>query len=261
MVYLALTVKDIESVFEGKVVENIQPEIELFFIIQEKVSKKQRELTKQDSISPKKRKEIINLYRQNITIELIRKKVHECRRCNLYKAECHTQKVPGCGSPVSPLMLIGEGPGFEEDKQGKPFVGRAGKLLDRLLNRLNVSREKIYITNVVKCRPPKNRNPVKEEMKACSPILEMEISIIKPKVIILLGAVPLKYFGKQSIMRERGKWFLYKDNIWVIPTYHPAFLLRKKGEALKRSKWQVWKDFNNALERLKKFDLLHNITG
>ncbi len=258
MVFLVLTVKDVKTAFDGVVIEKGKPEIELFFIIREKIRQKEVVLDKKN-ITPKKKKEIIELFEKNITIELIREKVQKCKKCELYRAECHTQKVPGCGSPYTPLMLIGEGPGFEEDKQGKPFVGRAGKLLDRLLEKLKICREKIYITNVVKCRPPRNRNPLPKEVKACSELLEMEISIVNPRVIILLGSIALQYFGKKSITRERGKWFVYRDNIWVLPTYHPAFLLRKTGEALKKSKWQVWNDFNLALKRLEELKVIDSI--
>ncbi|ADL07949.1 uracil-DNA glycosylase [Thermosediminibacter oceani] len=179
------------------------------------------------------------------------KLLYECGECPLHLAECHTQKVPGDGDWNSPLMLIGEGPGFEEDKQGKPFVGRAGQLLTAILNKLNIDRKKVYITNVVKCRPPMNRTPQSKEIKACKRILELELEFIAPKVIITLGSVPLNYFKpNSSIMQSRGQW-IYKRGFWIMPTFHPAYILRQGGETLKRVKWQVWGDFNKAIEKVR----------
>lgn len=180
----------------------------------------------------------------------IRESLKACQRCPLYLSETHTQKVPGEGPLNSPLVLIGEGPGLDEDKQGRPFVGRAGQLLTTILDKLNISREKIYITNVIKCRPPQNRTPNKKEITACSHNLELELSMISPKVIIALGAVPLNYFKPgSSIMRERGRWITSRG-YWIMPTFHPAYILRQQGKTLVKVKWAVWHDFNNALEKL-----------
>ncbi|TYP48682.1 uracil-DNA glycosylase [Thermosediminibacter litoriperuensis] len=179
------------------------------------------------------------------------KLLYECRECPLHLAECHTQKVPGEGEWNSPLMLIGEAPGFEEDKLGRPFVGRAGQLLTAILNKLNIDRKKVYITNVVKCRPPMNRTPLAREIKACSRILELELEFIAPRVIITLGSVPLNYFKPNSrIMQSRGQW-IYTRGLWIMPTFHPAYILRQGGEALKRVKWEVWGDFNKAIEKVR----------
>lgn len=195
----------------------------------------------------------------NPTSNTIRKYIYEkmkfsvntCKNCPLYLSKSHTQKVMGAGTLKSPLMLIGEGPGFEEDKKGKPFVGRAGQLLTVILTKLGISRNKIYITNVIKCRPPSNRTPKKNEIEACSQNLKLELKFVAPKVILTLGAVPLDYFSPGSrIMRSRGKW-IYSDGYWIMPTYHPAFILRQRGKSLYRVKWQVWGDFNKALAKVK----------
>ena len=172
-----------------------------------------------------------------------------CHGCPLCQHSEHTQKVRGEGSIKSPLMFIGEGPGFEEDKVGKPFVGKAGQLLTTILNKMNISRERVYITNIIKCRPPKNRTPLREEVKACSKILRLELDIIKPEVVVALGATPLKYFNVDGgITRARGKW-LNIDGSWIMPTYHPAYILRLHGKALIDAKWDVWHDFNKALDK------------
>lgn len=181
----------------------------------------------------------------------IKNKVLKCEECNLRFSGGCTQKVPGEGSIFTPLMFVGEAPGFEEDRQGKPFVGKAGQLLSRILSKSEINREKVYITNVVKCRPPNNRTPFPKEISACRRILELEINIIKPSVIIALGSVALRFFKeKTSIMQERGNWIIYKG-IWVLPTFHPAYLLRKKGQALIKAKWQVWGDFQKAIQKCK----------
>jgi len=188
--------------------------------------------------------------KRNFVYSRIREILNSCQRCPLCFADCHTQKVPGEGKLNSPLVLIGEGPGLDEDKMGRPFVGRAGQLLTTILEKLGIDRKKIYITNVVKCRPPQNRTPTQREVKACSPNLELELSIISPKVIIALGAVPLNYFKPgSSIMRERGKWVVCGD-YWIMPTFHPAYILRQEGKVLTQVKWAVWQDFNNALKKL-----------
>lgn len=181
--------------------------------------------------------------------EKIKYNVDSCKSCPLHLSESHTQKVMGEGSLKSPLMLIGEGPGFDEDKKGKPFVGRAGQLLTVILTKLGVNRDHIYITNVIKCRPPGNRTPKDNEIKACSQNLELELKFLAPKVILTLGAVPLDYFSPGSrVMRSRGKW-IYTGGYWIMPTYHPAFILRQRGRNLYRVKWQVWGDFNKALDK------------
>ncbi|MCR4430606.1 MAG: uracil-DNA glycosylase [Tepidanaerobacteraceae bacterium] len=181
----------------------------------------------------------------------IKEYLNSCIECSLHSSDSCTKKVPGEGCMQSPLMLIGEGPGFDEDRLGRPFVGRAGQLLTTILEKLNINRQRLYISNVVKCRPPKNRTPFANEIKACSRNLELELSFISPKVIIALGSVPLNYFKPHSsIIQERGKW-IYTRNLWIMPTFHPAYILRQQGKALNKTKWDVWLDFNNALAKVK----------
>lgn len=179
--------------------------------------------------------------------------INSCTNCPLAFSESASQKVMGKGTIRTPLMLIGEGPGFQEDKLGKPFVGRAGQLLTVILTKLGINRDNVYITNVIKCRPPRNRNPKESEIKSCSQNLDMELEFIAPKVIITLGAIPLDYFSPGSrVMRSRGNW-IYTNNCWIMPTYHPAFILRQRGRDLYKVKWQVWGDFNKALDKVKEF--------
>ena len=173
--------------------------------------------------------------------ELLKKLYEEwkdCTRCDLHKSR--TQVVPGDGNPFSPLVFVGEAPGEEEDRQGRPFVGRAGQLLNRLIKEiLGMEREEVYITNVCKCRPPGNRKPTSAEMQACSPYLRQEIKIIQPKVICCLGATAAEgILGKPAlkITKVRGQIFRYPFNpkIKVFLTYHPAYVLRnpRKEETL-----------------------------
>ncbi|PKM83971.1 MAG: uracil-DNA glycosylase [Firmicutes bacterium HGW-Firmicutes-13] len=167
-------------------------------------------------------------------------RIKSCRKCSLRKG-CE-QVVFGEGNPQARLMLVGEGPGREEDKLGRPFVGAAGKLLDKILESVNIRREEVYIANVVKCRPPYNRTPDQEEVKACYPYLQEQMSIIKPEIIICLGSLSAKTLidPKAQITRIRGKW-LEKDNIKIMPTFHPAALLRDP-----QKKKFVWQDFQQV---------------
>lgn len=149
----------------------------------------------------------------------------ECTRCDLCRGRSHV--VFGEGNPNASLMFIGEAPGKDEDKQGRPFVGRAGQLLERLLKEAGFAREQVYIANVIKCRPPENRTPEPEEVLTCKPFLLRQIQIIDPQVIVLLGSVALKaLFGfEKTISKMRGRELALEGRV-VIPTYHPAFVLR-----------------------------------
>jgi uracil-DNA glycosylase len=160
----------------------------------------------------------------------------DCTRCPL--AEGRTQAVPGSGHPEADIMFIGEGPGFHEDRQGVPFVGAAGKFLDELLADINLSREDVYITNVVKCRPPGNRDPLPQELKACNPYLERQIALIDPKVIVTLGRYSMyRYFPNASITKIHGQPKRFGQRL-VVPMFHPA-------AALHQPKWRplVAEDF------------------
>jgi DNA polymerase len=156
-----------------------------------------------------------------------------CVRCKLAD-QGRTQVVVGMGDPHADLMFIGEGPGAEEDRQGLPFVGRSGKLLDQLMfEELGVTRDRVYITNVVKCRPPDNRDPEADEITACNPWLEQQLELIDPKVIVTLGkfASQLLLDTKQGITKLRGSSYPFGDRV-LVPTVHPAYVLRGGGEPM-----------------------------
>ncbi|MBW9141409.1 MAG: uracil-DNA glycosylase [Candidatus Aramenus sp.] len=163
-------------------------------------------------------------------IDQLAKTIRACKKCKL--SLTRRNAVPGEGNPHSDVMIIGEAPGATEDETGRPFVGSAGKLLDQLLKRIGLDRDKVYITNLVKCRPPNNRDPDEEEITACSPYLDLQIALIKPKVIVTLGNHSTSYIlGKigvkdVKISRVRGRFYDWGDlNVLVFPTYHPAAAL------------------------------------
>jgi uracil-DNA glycosylase len=173
-------------------------------------------------------------------------KVAVCTKCH-YLAETRTQTVFGIGSPQSRLMFIGEAPGAEEDRLGEPFVGRAGQLLtDMITKGMGLSRDQVYIANVLKCRPPENRNPTPEESDNCSPYLEEQIAIIRPEFICLLGRVALSVLWKTSLSmnKARGRWHRYRG-IPTIVTYHPAYLLRKPD-----FKKEAWEDLQMLMKEM-----------
>ncbi len=183
----------------------------------------------------------------DITWELFEKQVAECRLCSLCGQIRH--KVPGQGDRSSPLMLIGEGPGQTEDEEGLAFVGAAGQLLTRMLEAIRLPRDRVYICNVVKCRPPGNRVPTTEEAEACRIHLRMQTWLVKPKVIVLLGNTAAKNLldPEIRITRDRGKWTLRKG-VWMMPTYHPSALLR--DPAKKRESWEDMKSLRDRLIQL-----------
>ena len=175
--------------------------------------------------------------------------IQRCENCGL--AHGCTQKVPGQGDLNAPLMLIGEGPGEQEDKQGLAFVGPAGQLLTKMLLAIQLPRDRVYIGNVVKCRPPRNRQPTQEEMQACLPHLRAQTALIKPKVILLLGATAVSAVlgPEHRITRCHGQWFERKGT-WIIATYHPSALLR--DESKKRA---AWEDLKRVREKLRELGL------
>lgn len=182
----------------------------------------------------------------------VTREIHNCSRCKLH--EFKKNYVPGEGSVEPDIMFIGEGPGETEDNLGRPFVGKAGQLLDKLIERMGYTRESVFIGNILKCRPPDNRDPLPDEVAACKPFLERQLEILKPKVIVCLGKVALNNLLDRSlsIMKERGKTFYFKG-IPVIPTYHPAYILRQKTkESTSKAKWDTWKDMQKVLEIVKK---------
>ncbi|HEY7700309.1 MAG TPA: uracil-DNA glycosylase [Vicinamibacteria bacterium] len=172
------------------------------------------------------------------TLEEIRADLGECTRCRL--SEKRTTIVFGVGNPKAELMFVGEGPGHEEDRQGIPFVGAAGQLLTKIIQAIDLTREQVYIANVVKCRPPNNRDPEPDEVEACRPFLDRQIDAVRPKVICALGRVSALNLLRtdEGITRLRGRIFTYRG-CKLVPTYHPAFLLRNPGK--KRECWEDMK--------------------
>ncbi len=178
-------------------------------------------------------------------LQAIADRVAACTQCSLCKTRTNT--VPGQGNARPEIMFIGEGPGADEDQQGLPFVGRSGKLLTKIIEAMGFTREEVFIGNIVKCRPPGNRVPTPEEMDTCIPYLKEQIKLLKPKVIICLGATATKgLFGTKipGITKIHGQWKSY-EGIDVMPTYHPAYLLRNPP-----GKKDVWEDMKTVLRHL-----------
>jgi DNA polymerase len=175
--------------------------------------------------------------------EQIEQMIHSCRRCGL--CQQRHSIVLGEGNRQAEVMLIGEGPGADEDAQGRPFVGKAGQLLDKMFSAIDMRREDLYITNVVKCRPPGNRTPLDEEAQACLPILRMQYRLIRPKIVVCLGATATRhvYDPEARITRVRGQW-LEKNGTFFLPTYHPAALLRDESK-----KKDVWADLKSIAQK------------
>jgi uracil-DNA glycosylase len=179
-------------------------------------------------------------------MRMLESEILECKKCPLHLRR--TNAVPGTGNYNAKLMIIGEGPGRDEDIQGKPFVGKAGKLLTQLLSEIGISREEVYITNVVKCRPPDNRVPEESEIEACRDYLRRQIEIINPKIILLLGSTALKaVIGEKSITKVRGEE-IEIDGIIYLPTFHPAAVLRDESNKLP----QIREDFRKLKELYEK---------
>ncbi|MGK3999459.1 uracil-DNA glycosylase family protein [Sorangium sp. So ce1024] len=180
-------------------------------------------------------------------LSLIAEEVRVCQKCPLHAGRTHT--VFSRGNPLSEIVFVGEGPGAEEDLQGEPFVGPAGQLLDRMIAAMGYHRDDVYICNIVKCRPPKNRKPEPAEMAACSPYLTSQLALIKPKVIVALGATAVQGLigTTEGITKLRGTWKLYKGSIPIMPTFHPAYLLRQPS-----AKREVWSDLKEVMRHLGK---------
>lgn len=183
------------------------------------------------------------------SFEKIRADVAACRRCSL--CESRTNTVPGEGNPHARLILIGEAPGADEDATGRPFVGRAGQHLDKILAAAGFRREDVFIGNILKCRPPENRTPTLEEMKCCTPFLRRQLALIKPQLIGLLGNTSCKYVlgpDVQGITKIRGSWFDSIFGIPCMPMYHPSYLLRNQSRERGSPNWEMWQDIQ-ALKR------------
>jgi DNA polymerase len=179
-------------------------------------------------------------------LEERREEIGDCTRCKLH--EKRTNVVFGVGDPKARLMFVGEGPGADEDARGEPFVGRAGKKLDEMIKAIGLDRGAVYIANVVKCRPPGNRDPERDEIETCSPFLVAQIEAIRPNVIVTLGSPATKLLldTREGITRLRGRWQSFRG-IPVMPTFHPAYLLR---QYTKENRRKVWEDLRAARVRM-----------
>jgi DNA polymerase len=178
-------------------------------------------------------------------LRLIREDLGDCTRCPLHK-QGRKQIVFGVGNPHAELMFIGEAPGADEDQQGEPFVGRAGQLLNNMIKAMGIRREDVYIANIIKCRPPGNRTPEREECETCSPFLMRQIAAIQPKAIVALGAIAAKTLLaiNRPMSELRGNWYDFRGTKLAV-TYHPAFLLRDP-----RQKKETWKDLQMVMKYL-----------
>jgi len=184
-----------------------------------------------------------------LTLEAVREEIGDCTRCKL--CEKRTKIVFGVGNPRASLVFVGEAPGADEDKQGEPFVGAAGQLLTKMINAMGLAREDVYIANIIKCRPPGNRNPEPDEIAACEPFLRKQLAAIAPRMIVCLGK-----FATQTLLRStapisslRGEWKTY-EGIPLMPTFHPAFLLRNPS-----AKREVWDDLKKVMAELDRLGL------
>ena len=170
--------------------------------------------------------------------------IENCGQCGL--CEHRTRVVPGEGDPHARVMFIGEGPGQEEDRQGRPFVGPSGELLTRMIHAIGMERSEVYICNIVKCRPPKNRNPEPQEAAACLGYLRAQFALVRPKIVVLLGKVACQYTIRDQVFitRDHGRWYEQKG-VWFMPTFHPSALLREPAK-----KRDAWEDFQKIREKL-----------
>lgn len=178
------------------------------------------------------------------TFEELEEKINGCEKCKLCKNR--TNIVLGTGNKEADLMFIGEGPGADEDIQGIPFVGKAGKLMNEAFRGLGIKREEVYIANVVKCRPPMNRNPESDEIESCLDYLRNQVVLVQPKIVVLLGSVALKAIlgNEYSITATRGRW-IEKKQIKYMPTFHPAALLRDEAKKI-----DFWNDLKLVIEEM-----------
>lgn len=181
----------------------------------------------------------------------INRRIMSCTKCELHKTK--KKYVPGEGSIHPDVMFIGEGPGETEDNFGRPFIGKAGQLLDKMIEKMGYSRSTVFIGNIVKCRPPGNRDPLPGEVEACKPYIVAQVQALKPKVIVCLGKVAMNNLlgTSYSIMAKRGQQFDFMG-IPVIPTYHPAYILRQRSKQdISKAKWDTWHDMEKVLALVK----------
>lgn len=182
------------------------------------------------------------------TLESLKEIINNCHKCNLHSKR--TNMVFGQGNNNADILFIGEGPGYQEDQSGIAFIGPAGQLLTKAIEGIGLRRDEVYIANIVKCRPPNNRNPIKEEMDACIEYLRWQVKIIKPKIIVCLGSISAKNIIDENIRitKDRGK-LTQRKGIWLLPTFHPSAVLR--DETKKRPFWNDFKLLKKKYEEIK----------
>lgn len=186
------------------------------------------------------------------SLDTLKLRIQSCRRCGLCSQRNNV--VIARGNPEARLMIIGEGPGQQEDLSGLPFVGRAGQLLDKILASVEIDKDRdVYICNVVKCRPPGNRVPTPEEMDSCRPFLDAQIALVKPAIIMLAGSTAIQSVlkSKDPVSRVRGKWFTHESGAKVMPVFHPSYLLRNDSREVGSPKWQMWQDIKEVAKALR----------
>ena len=225
---------------EEELTEVTQPETQ-----EEMTPRAAKPLPQKDSLTNAKPKPESGVADPVQALKIIREDIGDCTRCVLHK-QGRKQIVFAVGNPNAELMFIGEAPGADEDIQGEPFVGRAGQLLNNMIKAMGISREDVYIANIIKCRPPGNRTPERDECETCSPFLMRQIAVVKPKVIVALGAVAAKTLLaiNAPMMELRGRWYDFRGTKLAV-TYHPAFLLRDP-----RQKKEAWKDLQMVMKEL-----------
>lgn len=188
-----------------------------------------------------------------LTIEEVAEECRKCKKCPLYLTR--SKVVPGEGNEKTKVMFIGEAPGEDEDLKGRPFVGKAGQLLTKILHSVEIKREDVFITNMVKCRPPGNRNPSPSEIETCFPYLETQIALINPKIIVTLGSISTQYILEttEGITKLRGQWFDWLGDIKIFPMFHPSYLLRNEETFPGSPKDLTWKDIKSLKQTLVNF--------
>ena len=239
---------------KNKIIQSLKDQKEIFGdeLFEENILKRKTIIVKKESTAENKNEASESLFEENWksakTLDELESMINTCTKCPLH--ENRNKFVFGKGNPNADVMVVGEGPGAEEDKQGEPFVGRAGQLLTDILKAINFTREEVYIANVVKSRPPGNRTPNTEEMEACIPYLKKQIALIKPKLILCVGLTAAQGVlkKKDSLTKMRGQVFEF-EGAKVMVTYHPAALLRNPN--WKRPAWEDVKKFRQLYDEMK----------
>ncbi len=190
----------------------------------------------------------------SLSLDSLRPRVLTCTKCPLHKSRTHA--VFGEGNPEAMILFVGEGPGEVEDRTGRPFVGPAGQKLDEVLASVDIARESVYITNIVKCRPPGNRVPAKMEMETCFPYLEAQIALIQPAVIVSLGNTPTQWLLPEApgITKSHGTFYTWRGRILLYPMFHPSYLLRNPSKAKGSPKYQTWEDIQKVRKWRDEYD-------